>query len=205
MTDIDYKIIASGSNGNAVRIGNLMFDCGIPFKDMKDELYKCDALLITHTHSDHIKKQTFTRIRKEFPRLKVYANPNVAYLYQVDMVIQHKSFEVGETVITPVDGVHDVPVTYYIFTINDNDIIYATDTCKLFNEEERRFDYFFVESNYDEDKLKQIGRQYAKNGYDPFKSSLRHLSTQDCQAFYYMYRKSRDSQLIELHKSHRFY
>ena len=56
-----------------------MFDCGVPFSHMKEDLYKVDALLITHAHSDHIKPATFERIRKEFPMISIFANADVAY------------------------------------------------------------------------------------------------------------------------------
>lgn len=63
MQELDYRVIASGSKGNAVRIGDVMVDCGISFKDMKDALYECKYLLITHTHSDHVRKATLKKIK----------------------------------------------------------------------------------------------------------------------------------------------
>ena len=41
---LDYNVIASGSKGNAVRIGNIMIDCGITFGRMEEDLYKVDTL-----------------------------------------------------------------------------------------------------------------------------------------------------------------
>jgi hypothetical protein len=41
--------------------------------------------------------------------------------------------------------------------------------------------------------------------YSPYLSGKRHLSTQQAKAFWYMHRRSADSELIELHKSARFY
>ncbi|MGK9479829.1 hypothetical protein QQG13_09200, partial [Melissococcus plutonius] len=64
MAELDYQVIASGSKGNAVRIKNVMVDCGIPFKKMKEALYECNYLLITHIHSDHIRPATLNKIKE---------------------------------------------------------------------------------------------------------------------------------------------
>ncbi len=203
---VDYHIIASGSAGNAVRIGQIMIDCGVPFKDMHEDLYRCDTLLITHTHSDHIKPATFNRILSEFPRIKTFANPTVAYQYHINEVISTAPFITpGGIEVTPYEGRHDTEVTYFTFAIDGEEVIYATDTNLVENPNRIKFDYLFLESNYDEQKLAAMARQYASRGYDPWVSSHRHLSTQQSKAFYYLNRRNKDSQWIELHKSTRFY
>lgn len=203
---IDYEVLATGSKGNAVRIENIMIDCGIPFKRMKESLYKCDTLLITHSHSDHIKESTLLKIMDEFPRIKIYGNYDVAYSYPTVNVIAEKAFTLRNgTIVTPFSGVHDVPVTYFVIQMGDTNIFYATDTCEVENLLGIKFDYIFLESNYDEHKLMTLGYKYKRKNYDPTDSSLRHLSTAKCKGFYYMNRKSKDSVLIELHMSERFY
>lgn len=203
---LDYNVIASGSSGNAVRIGNIMIDCGIPFKKMKEDLYQVDTLLITHAHSDHIKESTYNSIRSEFPRIKIYANADVAYRYPVDTVIGSRKFVLPKKrIIRPYEGRHDVPVTYFIITMNGLNILYATDTNRIENPEEIPIDYCFLEANYDERKLQQLRKQYKTRSYDPIDSSLRHLSVQRCKEFYYVNRRCEESELIELHKSSRFY
>lgn len=205
-TKLDYNVIATGSTGNAVRIGSIMIDCGIPFKKMKEDLYKVDTLLLTHSHSDHIHPATLKSIRKEFPRIKVYANAHVAYQYDVDIVIGTARVRLPKNrEVIPVEGRHDVPVTYFYIIMNGLNILYATDTMKVENPLELPLDYVFLESNYDETKLRELGKQYKRRGYDPIKSSMRHLSTQQCKEFYYVNRRDAASPLIELHQSHRFY
>lgn len=206
MTELDYKIIATGSSGNAVRIENMMFDCGIPFKEMKEDLYLCDSLFITHSHGDHIKEATLKAIRKEFPRIKVYANAHVAYQYDVDVIVGSAKVKLtGNRLIIPFDGVHDVPVTGYIIQTNGLNILYMTDTARVELPEDIPLDYVFLESNYDETTIYQLAKQYRTRNYNPLESSLRHLSTQKCKEFYYVHRRDKDSKLIELHQSHRFY
>ena len=132
MIELDYHIIGTGSSGNAVRIENIMFDCGVPFSHMKEDLYKVDTLLITHSHSDHIKPATLERIRKEFPGITVFGNADVAYQYDVDMVVGSKPFSLRKRrKVIPFDGVHDVPVTGYIVQMKGLNILYMTDTARV--------------------------------------------------------------------------
>lgn len=204
---LNYRVIASGSDGNAVRIENIMIDCGIPFKEMKDDLYKVDTLLITHSHGDHIKASTLKSIRKEFPRIKVYANADVAYQYDVDVVIGTATLKLTKKrIVIPFEGKHDVPVTGFVIQLKGLNILYMTDTCRVEMPDDYPLDYVFLESNYDERKLQEIGKDFKRRNYDPrINSVTRHLSTQKCKEFYYLHRRDRDSELIELHKSHRFY
>lgn len=203
---LDYKIIGSSSRGNAVRIEGIMFDCGMPFSEMKEELYKCHSLLITHTHSDHVNPNTLKKIMAEFPRIKIYGNPSVAYKVHVDEVIVTEPFTLKDgTVVTPFNAVHDVVTTGFMLKMKDTDILYTTDTAKVIIPEKSRFDYFFIESNYDETKLREIAKKYSKGKYDPADSQYRHLSTQQAKGIYYSHRKGKESQFIELHKSSRFY
>ena len=182
-----------------------MIDCGIPYKKMKDDLYKCDALLLTHIHTDHIKPSTLMSINADFPRIQTYGNPTTAYKFYVNHIISSKPFTVGDMTITPFEGEHDVEVTYFVIQKGDLNIIYATDTNKVENLLGLKFDYLFLESNYDERKLAELSKQYTRKGYNPYDSSFRHLSTQKCKEFYYVNRRNRDSKLIELHMSNRFY
>lgn len=203
---LDYNIIATGSTGNAVRIENIMIDCGIPFIRMKEDLYKVDSLLITHAHSDHVKPRTLERIRKEFPNIRVYANADVAYRYTIDKVIGTAPFKVrGKKRVIPFDGVHDVPVTGFVLLIEDLNVLYMTDSARVNPPGDIKFDYMFLESNFDERKLRELSKQYKRRGYDPYSSVTRHLSTQKCKEFYYVNRRNEKSVLIELHQSHRFY
>lgn len=206
MKQLDYKVIATGSRGNAVRIENIMIDCGVPFKKMKEELYKCDLLLITHAHSDHVKPQTLQSIREFFPRITVVANYDVAQRFAIDKVVAQKEFTLKRKNITivPTYGTHDVPVTMYAIDFDGIKVFYATDTNEVHNPTSWKFDYVFLEANYDPKKLQEIGSHYKAGGYDPTLSALRHLSYLDSRAFYYGNRKDKDSVYVELHQSERF-
>ena len=205
---VDYKILASGSSGNAVRIENLMVDCGIGFKDMKEELYKCKYLFITHIHKDHLKPSTIKRIKKEFPRIKILANYEVAQELSkmnicLNYIISGKALQLGKMIFTPFEVPHDVVCHGFTLRIGNIDVIYVTDSAGNKTWKKGKYDYLFIESNHDENKL----RVACKGKYADltFNNSKRHTSTQESKAFYYMNRKDKDSKWIELHKSKRFY
>lgn len=201
-----YEIISTGSKGNSVIINDVMVDCGIAFKKLKEYLYDVKYLLLTHIHSDHIKPTTLKRIKKEFPHIKVIGNYEIAQLYDVDHIINAGfPMDIDNYTFEAFECVHDVVTYGYAWAFNDNEIIYATDTNSLENAPERKYDYLFLESNYDVEKLELARGKRSKYGYDPYISGLRHLSTKDCKTFYYLNRRNKESKLIELHMSERFY
>lgn len=201
-----YEIISTGSKGNSVIINDIMVDCGVAFKRLKEYLYDIKYLLLTHIHSDHIKPTTLKRIKKEFPHIKVIGNYEIAQLYDVDHIINAGfPMDIDNYTFEAFECVHDVVTYGYTWAFNDNEIIYATDTNSLENAPERKYDYLFLESNYDVEKLELARGKRSKYGYDPYISGLRHLSTKDCKTFYYLNRRNKESKLIELHMSERFY
>jgi ribonuclease BN (tRNA processing enzyme) len=203
---LEYKIISSGSSGNCVIIGkDIMFDCGVAFSKIKEYLYDVKYLILTHTHSDHINKQTLIQIMKKFPTIEIIGNYEVSQAWIVDRIANAGfNVETEDYIFTPFECLHDVLTYGYVFTKDGKRVIYCTDTGSMENAPDEKYDYFFIESNHDEAKLEAI-RGKKRGSYDPYLSGKRHLSTQQARAFFYMHRRDRDSQLIELHKSSRFY
>ena len=202
---MNYKIISSGSKGNAVIINDILVDCGVGFKELKEYLYDIKYLLITHIHSDHLNKVTLQQILKKFPTIQIIGNYEVHEAY-----FTHKIANAGFDIITEdytftaFQCPHDVLCYGFTWSFEGQDIIYATDCSTLEYAPDKMYDYFFLESNHDEAKL-EAARNERKGSYNPYLSGKRHLSTQACKAFYYIHRKSPESVLVELHKSSRFY
>lgn len=201
----EYEIIASSSKGNCTIIGDTMIDCGVPLGKIKKKLYKIKTLLITHTHGDHINRATYTTIRKQFPRIKTIGNHEVHQLHGVD-IISNPGVEIerGDTVYLPFNAPHDVENHGYAWSVSGLRVIYATDTWSLEEAPEGPYDWCFLESNHDESKVELIIGKTHK-GYEAWKSSYRHLSTQKAKGFYYTHRRDKDSVLVELHRSEQFY
>ena len=202
---MNYKIISTGSKGNCVIINDVMVDCGVPFSKIKNELYSIKYLLFTHVHTDHMNIKTIQQIAENFPRITMIGNYEVHDAYNCNM-IANAGFDVvtDDYTFTPFECVHDVVCYGYTWDFEGNRIIYATDTSTLEHAPAGKYDFLFLESNHDEYKLEQV-RHEQRGGYNPYVSGKRHLSTQQAKSFYYLHRKDKDSQFIELHQSSRFY
>lgn len=204
---LNYEVIASGSKGNCVVIGNVMVDCGVAYTKLKDHLYDVKYLLITHIHSDHLRKSTFNYIKKHFPHIKTIGNYDVAQTVDVHYII-NAGFELltDDYVFNAFKCVHDVE-TYGFYWVQDGyNIIYATDTSNMnFAPKDIPFDYLFLESNHDEKKLEAVRNRHRELGYDAYSGGKRHLSTRKSREYYFVNRRDNEAEHIELHKSERFY
>ncbi len=133
---MDLFSIASGSSGNCICVGNershVMIDCGISGKkieagmnEMNYTTADCDALLITHEHSDHIAGLGVIARKYGLP---IYATAGtiaaikrMKSLGKIDEGLFHvirpdEEFCVGELTIRPLHISHDAadPVAYIV-------------------------------------------------------------------------------------------
>ena len=163
------KILASGSKGNSTLIRtdriNLLIDIGINYQYLCNELEKVnmtpkqlDAILITHTHSDHIKglaslvkktnlkvyilEEMYEELMNKIPRenINYYTNP----LYLEDLKISLIRLS------------HDVEGVGFIIENNDRSLVYITDTGyineKYFKDMTDK-NLYIIESNHDEEMV----------------------------------------------------
>jgi len=210
--DIACNVIASGSSGNAVVIGNILIDCGIPYHMLKDSLYDIDFLLITHEHSDHVNKMTLNTIIRKFPNIKIYSNYRVARLDDsiVAINVDYLPIYLDDWEMYAIPVPHNVLTYAYVLLRDHLAILYATDLSdtesleKFCLARKLKFDYLFLEANYDPDKLKAIGNEWHGQ-YNPYvDSTARHLSTEQSLLFYARFKKE-GCVYVQLHKSRRFY
>lgn len=210
---VNYEIIGSSSReGNCVLIDDVMVDIGVSFKKAEEVLYNTRYLLITHIHQDHLNFTALKKISQLFPHVKIISNYEVySYLkdkgIRINIISSSKPYQVSKYTFKAFNCYHSVLTYGYVWESLDQDnIIYATDTSSLDNAPEIPYDYLFIESNYDEKKLeKYFNEAIKKGGYDRSRENIRHLSIKEAKTFYYLNRRNEDSLFIELHKSTQFY
>ncbi|WP_373758285.1 MBL fold metallo-hydrolase [Jeotgalibaca porci] len=205
---MEYQIIGSGSSGNCVVIDTFaMFDIGLPFKKIKPSLYRTKYIFISHVHSDHLNMATYRQIRKYFPNIKMIGDLEVHEKARMDVVAHEKEpIELPDFTVKPFKGMHDAQVMGWTWEFKDKEYMFITDTYTLKYVPDHKYDYFFLEANHDQNKINAImGHDRKSYGYSAVDGALRHLSTQDAKAYYYLHRVDVKSQWIQLHKSSRFY
>lgn len=163
---MNIKILASGSKGNCTYIQTqntkFLIDIGISFLQLKNELHNMsvnvddlDFIILTHTHSDHIKGLK-TLLSKT--KIKLYIVSDLLEKLKDKIVLEsvclvQDSFEYNEINIRLFPLSHDVPCYGFCIEYQNSKLIYITDTGYL----NRRYfdminnaDMYIIESNHDE-------------------------------------------------------
>lgn len=168
-----YNIISTGSCGNAVVINNrILIDCGVPFKKLIDVYKNISIVLLTHIHNDHFNRRTIKRLASERPALRFACGgwlvPDVVKCgvsrRNIDVVKSGKVYDYKAFKICPITLYHDVENIGYRVFMNDEKLIYATDTYTLEGITAKNYDLYMIEANYSDEELKQRLISKRKNG-----------------------------------------
>lgn len=162
-----YDILATGSSGNAVVInGEILIDCGVPTKRLRESRYikSLKLVLLTHEHGDHFKPATVRALHKERPALRwCCCEWMVPHLREAGMDKRAidifdpgllKVCDKGRFCIKAELLVHDVPNCGWKIHIHDpvgsdgDSLFYATDTATLDSVSACCYDYYLIESNH---------------------------------------------------------
>lgn len=189
-------VLASGSKGNSTYIETdnhkILIDVGITCKDLESRLNginvdinDIDTLLITHSHSDHV-KGLMTFCKKVNPTVymsdKTFDELN---LLDFDYISITPSFNIDDIDITTISMSHDVDCHGYIIEYQNNSIVYITDTGyineKYYEVLNDKTIYIF-ESNHDIDM--NLHSRKPKIYRDRVVGDYGHLSNN--QASYYL-------------------
>lgn len=204
-----YKILSSGSHGNAVLYHNsILLDCGISFQAIKPHIRDIQLLLLTHEHGDHINVNTVKRLAVERPGLRIGCGEFMLPKLQginprnIDLYEAGKMYDYGEFKVSPIKLYHDVPNFGYRIFKGKHRLIHATDTFTLQGISAKNYDLYALEANYDEDTVWEIIReQEARGEFAHQRGSINsHLSKQQAHNFF-LSNKGENSQLITLHHS----
>lgn len=163
------KVLASGSKGNSTLVRteriNILVDIGITYQQLYSELEKINltpkdisAILVTHTHSDHIKGLS-ALVKKT--NLKVYALEEMvdelSKKIPLDNIFLYENpLELDELKINLIRISHDVEGVGFIIEHKNHSLVYITDTGYI-NQKYlplmKNKEVYIIESNHDEEML----------------------------------------------------
>lgn len=179
---MNYKIINTGSDGNCTIVNEIIaIDMGVSYKRLSSYVDKLKLVLLTHIHGDHFNKTTIKRLATNRPTLRFGC---CEWLVQelIDLGVDRRNIDVysiGKRYnynffqIIPIKLYHDVPQCGYRLFMNDEKLIYATDTYTLDGIKALDYDYYLIEGNYqDEEELSSR----AVNDYYESRVKKTHLS-----------------------------
>lgn len=159
---MEYDILATGSSGNAVVInGEILIDCGVTMKKLRESGYikNLKLVLLTHEHGDHFNAATVRALHKERPALRwgccEWMVPNL-----LDAGVDKRAIDVypcgemvnygEELVVAPDEVPHDVRNCCYSLFIGETPelLFYCTDCSTLDHIIATNYDLYMIEANH---------------------------------------------------------
>lgn len=160
---MQYEIISTGSKGNAVVIENqILIDCGVSFKSIKDVYKQLKLVLLTHCHSDHFKIKTIGILARERPTLR-FACGEFLVKGLVDAGVSKRNIDILENgkiydykafKVSPVKLYHDVKNFGYRLYVGGCKGIYITDTGHVKGIVAKNYDLYLIEANFTDEDIK---------------------------------------------------
>lgn len=178
--------LASGSKGNStlIELGNknILIDMGLPLTNLETRLEhkfpEIDILIITHTHTDHIKGLQ-SIIKKQNPKIYTIENA-LNKIIKSDKIINQKTIIEDDLEIELFEVSHDTPCIGIYLKHNNKEIVYITDTGYIKDKLLKKYqnkDVYILESNYEEEML-QNGK-YPYHLKQRIRSDKGHISNED--------------------------
>lgn len=206
-----FDVIATGSTGNAVVInGNILIDCGVPFKALEAVKKDLKLVLLTHAHGDHFRPRTVRALHKERPTLRWgCCEWMVSPLLEagvdkrvIDVFTPGSCFVYKDLCTVMPEGLtHDVSNCGYHVWSGYESIFYATDTATLDGVEAKGYDWYLVEANHTREELEARARAKIEKGEFAYevRAAANHLSQE--QALDWLYQQmGPHSQYVFLHQ-----
>lgn len=210
MSDITYNILASGSSGNCLIINKfLVLDLGISFKKIKPFYKDIKLVFISHGHIDHLNKTCVKMLARERPTVRFAVGKWLVPILlecgvskqNIDIIEAPKVYDYGICKISPVVLYHDVPNYGLRIFIGEEKAIYIVDTRTVEGIKAKGYQWYFLESNYDEDDLEQriIEKTAAGQYCYELNVASRHLSHEECSEWL-MQNMGQKSEYVLLHQ-----
>lgn len=192
---MEYVIISTGSKGNAVILnGEILIDCGVPYKSIKPYVKGLKLVLLTHIHSDHFKPETIRKLAAERPSLRFGCGKWLAQSlvacgvqkWRIDVYspnIRNRYTNDFEIAMIPL--IHNVQNCGYKLYINGEKIFYATDCNSLDGIDAPNYDLYMIEANYEDTEIRQRIEEKQANGQYCYEYQVlnNHLSKKKADEF----------------------
>lgn len=202
-----YKIIATGSKGNAILYHNcILVDCGVPFTLLKPYYKDIKLVLLTHIHGDHFNIQTIKKLAFERPSIRfgcpIHLKSSMPPHTNIDIYEYNRTYVYNFAAITPIELKHDVPNFGYKIHSYNTKLFHATDTSTLEGIEAKDYDLYAIEHNYDEEStIKKLYEDDENGLYNhQSRSIFTHLSEQQAKDWLYK-NKGENSEVLRLHET----
>lgn len=209
-----YKIIASGSKGNAVIIDKILIDCGVPFKKIEPYLKEISLVLITHEHGDHLNINTALRLSTERPLLRFGGGNQIAAKLlaagvkarQIDVLSPDITYDFGICKVIPFEVPHDVRCFGFKIFAGGKKIFYVTDAGNLNGIEAKNYDVYMIECNYqnDEELERRISQKKVQGEYI-YERRVKETHLSEDQAQEFVLQNSSNGVYIPLHEHRKDY
>ena len=197
---MQISVLSSGSRGNSTLIQNnntkILIDLGVTklyveekLKEINVDPNEINAILITHTHVDHIQGLKVF-LKKYHP--KIYVTEELLCLlkeYEIDanyIVYEKNKVMINDFEITCIKTSHDAPASIgFIVKDKDKSLVYITDTGYINNryfDDLKNHDLYVMECNHDVEML--MSGNYPYHLKQRILGNKGHLSNDD--AAYYL-------------------
>lgn len=184
---MNYKILASGSSGNATIIKDIiLIDCGVSFKKLENYYKKIKLVLLTHWHSDHFNKSTIKKLAQERPTLRFACCEWMlarllecgVNLKNIDILKIGTKYDYKLFKIVAIKLYHDVPQCGFRVLFDDYKVIYMTDTSTVEGISAKNYDLYLIEANYSDEELEdRISKKHLESQYTyEYRAKYTHLS-----------------------------
>lgn len=176
------EIIATGSRGNAVLLnGKYLFDCGIPYGQLKPWVKGISMVFLTHIHSDHFWRDGIRKLHRFRPAVRFVCARNLLVPLCAECSVDPNNvilvtpgewtevhFGAESIRIQPFDLIHNVENVGYAVEVTGGEepgtALYATDT-QYIPVSAPGLDLYMVENNYpNEEALRQRIARKASQG-----------------------------------------
>lgn len=188
---MNYNIISTGSQGNAVVLNNnILIDCGVSYKALSDVRKQINVVLLTHIHSDHFSKSTIKQLATNRPILRfACCEWLVSDLLEcgvskrnIDVMQIGKIYDYGAFKVSPIKLYHDVDNCGWRVFIDGKKAIYMTDTVTLDGISAKDYNLYLVEANYINEEIQEKIKIKQENGQYIYEYRVlkTHLSKEKC-------------------------